>query len=66
MKKPLAARLLDKYLSSCTVTDLALRADVHKSYISHLRTGLKRPSIQVAAKLEQVTGGAVPVRAWAE
>ena len=67
MKKiPMGAKLLHKWLQSRTVTEWAQTVGITDSYACHLRKGRKRPSIEVALRIERATEGAVPVAAWAE
>lgn len=67
MKKiPLGAKLLNKFLADRVAAQWAITAEIEESYLCHLRKGRRRPSIQVAARIERASGGAVPVAAWAQ
>ena len=64
MKTTKGARALDKWLETHGLLALALKLGVDKSYLSHLRSGRRRPSLETAGKIERATEGAVPVAAW--
>ena len=55
---------LDNYLSEYKITnnDLAKRVGVHFSTISYIRSGKRRPSPDLALKIEQETDGKVTIR----
>ena len=42
-----------------SATALANKARIHVSYITHIKKGRKRPSAEVAARIEHATGGQV-------
>lgn len=46
--------------------DLANILGISRPYMSLLVAGKKRPSLELAVRIEQVTGGAVPVVSWVE
>jgi len=56
---------LDEHMKAKGLTNQALAEllGVDASYVSRLRGGRRRPSIQVAAKLEELTG--IPAKAFA-
>ncbi|MFN6976790.1 MAG: helix-turn-helix domain-containing protein [Gemmobacter sp.] len=43
---------------------LAARLGVSDGYLSDLKSGKKRPSLDLAFRIEALTGGAVPASAW--
>jgi DNA-binding XRE family transcriptional regulator len=61
-------KLLRDYLETSGKTQAQLGAEVGvgQAAISKLCTGRIKPSGIVAYRIEQATGGAVPVRAWFE
>jgi len=46
-------------LNKRTDIDVAREMGVHPSYISHLNAGRRRPSPEMAAQIERITGGRV-------
>lgn len=40
------------------------RLEVSRSYLSDLLNGHKTPSLELAARIERTTGGAVPASSW--
>lgn len=58
--------LLQTYLASKGMRQSAL-ADalgINRGYMSELASGRKRPSLDLAFRIAEVTEGAVPVSAW--
>lgn len=47
-----------------TQADLAAKLGVSGATLSDWESGKKEPRIESAVRIEQVTDGAVPVRAW--
>lgn len=50
-------------LSQLTQTEIARQLGRHKSFVSQLKNGSKRPTLDDAVKLEVLTG--IPAVAWA-
>lgn len=44
--------------------DLAEAFEISRPHLSLLLAGKKRPSLALAIRIEQVTGGAVPAASW--
>jgi transcriptional regulator with XRE-family HTH domain len=63
---PTAMNALDTYMTAnkMTATALALRLQVSVPTVSKWRRGLIRPDYEMAAKIEDETGGEVPVASW--
>lgn len=63
-----AMNKLESYLRETKTRDLhfAKRAGLSSSIISRLRRGHVLPSLQTAAKIEDATGGLVPMRSWVQ
>ena len=59
--------MLDAYIkdSGLTQASFAARVGVRQSAISKVCNGVRRPSIDLAARIERVTGGKVPAASWA-
>lgn len=59
---------LSQYLAwkKLTQSQFGDLAGLNQSTVSKLCFGGSRPSWEVAAKIEQATGGAVPVAVWAK
>jgi DNA-binding transcriptional regulator YdaS (Cro superfamily) len=59
---------LDTYLKSRIKSARALAAEVGVSspYITDLRYGRRRPSAEVASRIEAATGGKVAATSWRE
>lgn len=38
--------------------------DISRSYLSLLESGTKRPSLDLAVRIERLTSGAVPATSW--
>ena len=57
---------LNEWLSENKGADLAAGLGVTKAYVTQLKKGLKIPSLRRAVQIEDLTGGAVPVRSWVE
>lgn len=49
-----------------TQTAWAARLGVSKSYLSDLLGGKRRPSLDLAFRIERATGGAVPAAVWVQ
>ena len=64
----LAARLLGEHMASngLSAAHLAAQAGVTRQYIWALAKGTSLPRVDVAFRIEDATGGAVPARAWVE
>ncbi|WP_242095441.1 hypothetical protein [Sphingomonas sp. CROZ-RG-20F-R02-07] len=58
---------LDTYMKERNVGDADMAALIarDRSVVSKIRRGLMRPTLDVAARIETVTDGAVPMQAWA-
>jgi transcriptional regulator with XRE-family HTH domain len=52
--------------SGMSAAELARQCEYDPSNLSKLLRGKVRPSIKVAARIEQITGGAVPIAGWAK
>jgi transcriptional regulator with XRE-family HTH domain len=50
--------------SGLTQTAWADRIGVSRSYMSNLLNGKKRPSLEVAVRIERETGGLIPASSW--
>lgn len=50
--------------SGRTQADWARQLEISPAYLSMLVAGKKRPSLSLAAKIEDVTGGAVTASSW--
>jgi plasmid maintenance system antidote protein VapI len=50
-------------LSGLTQTEIARQLGRHKSFVTQLKNGVKRPTLDDAVKLEVMTG--IPAVAWA-
>ena len=63
MTKKKASMSLDQYLAEkgLTASELATLAGINAGYLSQLRKGAKLPSLEIAMKISEVTGGRVPV-----
>ena len=46
--------------------DLAEVFGISQPYLSSLLTRNKRPSLELAVRIEQITNGAVPVASWVD
>ena len=58
-----------KYLADCgpaapSRRALAGRLGISRSHLSEIVTGAKRPSLELATRIERLTDGAVPVNQW--
>ncbi|WP_299558675.1 helix-turn-helix transcriptional regulator [uncultured Sulfitobacter sp.] len=60
--------MLKKFISQsdCNQAEWAKRIDVSASYLSDLLRGKKRPSLDLAFRIERATCGAVPASSWIE
>lgn len=58
---------LKKWLddSGMSAAELARQCEYDPSNLSKLLRGKVRPSIKVAARIEEITAGAVPIAGWA-
>jgi len=52
--------------SGRTADDIARQVGIHRSFISHLRTGRRYPSLRVASLISEATGGTVSYADWEE
>jgi len=59
---------LTDYISKSgeTRAKFAQECGISAPYLSQIISGIKRPSLGVALKIERITNGAVPVSVWAE
>lgn len=66
MTTPAAPELLRVFMArrDLEVAAFAKELGIAPSYLSHLRKGRRAPGRALAAKLAQLTGGAVPMQAW--
>lgn len=49
-----------------TYKALAAALSVHPSMVMQLCTGARRPSLELAARIEMFTGGLIPPRDWVD
>lgn len=59
---------LAEYMKKTELTDAEMAklvGKVSRQQIGHLRTGIRRPSMGLAERIEKVTGGKVRVQSWA-
>ena len=49
-----------------TQAEWARRLDVSRGYLHGIINGTKRPSLDLALRIERLTDGAVPVQSWAD
>lgn len=58
---------LDEFMEAKGIpnTAMAAKLGVDESYISHLRSGRKTPSLRIASKIESATEGEVRATSWA-
>ena len=58
---------LDTYIKAARLTEkqVAIAIAISRSFVSHLRNGQRRPSIQVAKRIEDWSHGAVPASSFA-
>lgn len=59
---------LDAYLTSKNIKDAEFAPLINRdrSMVSKLRHGKVKPTLDLAADMERVTDGAVPMKAWVE
>lgn len=59
---------LSSYMEKHKVDDaeLASRIGRDRSIVNRLRRGVMRPTLEVAAAIEEITGGAVPMKSWVD
>src|SRR4051812_40320206 len=59
-------RLLKRYLKETKqkVADLSRASGLDDGFLSRIVRGTRRPGLDNAAKLEEVTGGMVPATSW--
>jgi transcriptional regulator with XRE-family HTH domain len=52
---------LDEYLfkTKTTKTAFAERLGISRGYLQHILSGIKNPSVKLAKKIEEITGGKV-------
>lgn len=57
---------LQQFLATSGIRQSALasKLGINRGYMSQLASGRKLPSLQLAAEIEKVTDGAVPVGCW--
>lgn len=60
------AQYLKNQNGSLTRSAFAGRVGISPSYLTELAAGIKRPSLDVACRIERETGGAVKVAHWLE
>ena len=58
--------MLKQYLQSTgeRQTDFARRAQISQGFLSQLLAKRRTPSLDVAVRIERLTGGAVPAESW--
>lgn len=63
---PKSSTPLDKYLSDQGLTDaeFAKRIQCSREYVSMLRKGARRPSLEIADRIARATVGNVPLTSW--
>lgn len=44
--------------------EIASEWGISEAYLSQLASGVRRPSLSMAFKIEKMTNGAVPARSW--
>lgn len=52
-------------LQGITAAEFAVRARLSKDYVYKLRVGIRRPSLDVIERIDEITKGAVTFRDWA-
>ena len=59
---------LDTYMAERSIKDADFAALIERdrSLVQKLRSGRARPSLDLAARIEAVTQGAVPMSAWVQ
>lgn len=57
---------LQKYLEGRRKANFAEEIGTSPSYLSQLLSGHRRPSFRLMLKIQEATGGDVPVSAWVE
>lgn len=62
MDTPLARHMAENEISDA---DFAELIDKDRTLVNRLRRGKVRPTLDMALAIERVTGGAVPMQAWA-
>ncbi len=50
--------------SGRSASEFSASVGIHRSYISHLRTGRRYPSLRVASLIAEATGGTVTYADW--
>ncbi len=61
---PLAKYLNAKSAAGQRQADAARVFGISQSYLSEIASGLKRPSLDTAFRIERKTGGQVPASSW--
>lgn len=58
--------ILEIYMREAGIDDASLGEQIGKdrTTVSRLRRGILKPTLEVAAAIESVTDGAVPIRSW--
>jgi len=58
--------MLKKYFiaSGIKQSDLADRLGISQAFLSQLLNGRRTPSLELAVRIERLTGGAVPAASW--
>lgn len=57
---------LTEYITTQSAQTLAEQIGVHRAQVYRWAKGESEPGVRAALRLEDATGGAVPVRAWVE
>ncbi|MCR9236181.1 MAG: helix-turn-helix domain-containing protein [Alphaproteobacteria bacterium] len=58
--------LAQKHLSVRPQLDVSRQLGVSQAYLSQLLSGQRRPSLELAVRIEQMTGGTVPASSWVD
>ena len=59
---------LSEYIASkgMTRSEFAKTVGISAPYLSEILSGAKRPSLNLAFRIEEITGGEVPASGWVE
>ena len=57
---------LAEYLKTHSALELATLVGAHKAQVYRWASGHSKPRVDVAFRIEDATGGAVPARAWVD
>ncbi len=47
-------------------SDIAMKFGISQAYLSQILSGKRRPSLDLAIRIERLTDGAVPATSWVE